>query len=131
MHVKSADSYRAAVALERQNSNGAANRAYYAIYQAIVGELSRAHRAEDIDPTMKERKRDPTYDGPEWRHAFCRDTNTLAKYLNLDRMERQAVKQSWSLRVRADYLRDNVKQEEVSEVIKDLRSLLPTLGVKI
>ena|SRR5579884_3393229 len=131
MHAKSAESFKAAIALESQNTNGAANRAYYAVYQAIVAELSKDHSAEDIDATIKDRKSDPFYDGPEWRHAFCRDGNTLTKYLSLDRRERQLVKEAWNLRVRADYFLENVRPEEIANVMEGLRKLLPTLGVTI
>jgi hypothetical protein len=99
--------------------SGAANRTYYALYQALVGELeSRGRRPEEfaaIDPSR-----------PGWRHATLMNNALVA---GLTGPEVTTLRDAWSLRVRADYESEPVRSEELEPVLTKARGILRALGV--
>ena len=100
--------------------DGAANRAYYAAYQAIVGEFEeRGLRAAEFGRV------DPRY--PEkWPHwlvvANCRA-------VGLSRSEAEVVEEAERLRVRADYGPGAVDSGSVRYILSRLSAVLGGLGV--
>ena len=100
--------------------DGAANRAYYAVYQALVGEFEkRGLRAAQFAPG------DPRY--PEkWPHwlvvANCRA-------VGLDGGEAELVARAQRLRVRADYEARPVDSSEVRYLLARIPALFDGLGV--
>ena len=101
--------------------DGAANRAYYAVYQALVGEFEkRGLRAAQFAPG------DPRY--PEkWPHWLVVAT---CRAVGLSSREAELVSTAERLRVRADYEEGAVNSVDVQDVLTRIPSLFDGLGVR-
>ncbi len=121
MKRKAATTYREAQTLVTGKQwSGAANRTYYALYQALVGEFeARGKTPADFART------DPRYPD-KWPHwlvvQHCRS-------IGLDRKEAEVVAQAEALRVKADYQPGPVESWAVEAVLEKLPGLLDGLGV--
>lgn len=124
---KARDSYVVAVRLQREFPNIAANRAYYALYQAIVGEFEhKGIKPEIIDPHSAHA--DNKNEQGKWRHATVRYNSTL---VGLNNAERDLLHYAEALRVMADYSSDTVDSHELEHVIRHIPDILEGLGVAI
>lgn len=120
---KAAETYKEADLLFRSRRwSGAANRAYYSLYQALVAEfVSRGKQPRDYSAP------DPKY--PEkWPHHTiannCGDVGVTGE-------ESELVSQAQALRLQADYKRDPPAEWAVESVLSSLPDLLDGLGVRI
>lgn len=96
---KSGVTWRAAGQLSANNPNSAANRAYYCLYQALVGELEyRGVRPEIIDAGSAQASRDDMR--LKWTNSFIKNN---AKIAGLDARQCQIVRDAYELRSIGDY----------------------------
>jgi hypothetical protein len=117
---KAISSYHAACQLANSGRfNDAANRAYYALYQALVFAWEdQGFNPEDVDGIARNDKN--TGDDPRWRHAFLR--KNLSK-IKLTTEQEKIMDTAWRLRVKADYMPDNVRGE-IKAVLEKIPALL-------
>lgn len=112
--------------------SGAANRAYYALYQAVTASLtSEQHKPGDYESGAR-RKIDPVADhGPEWPHWLVRwIVDHRPQDACLEAREAGTFFALHSLRVKADYKAAPVRPDELTQaLIRDLKEVLTALGV--
>jgi hypothetical protein len=117
--------YDAAAALARLNPNSAANRAYYCLYQALIGELElRGVRPETIDAGSAQAARGDV--ALKWTHSFIKRNATLA---GLDGRQCDIVRTAYELRRIGDYSEDDVDAGTLHLVLSRIPALLECLGV--
>jgi len=124
---KARATYLAAAQLLRANPNSAANRAYYCLYQALVGELeSRGVRPEQIDAgAAKAAQQDMQL---KWTHSFIKNN---AGMTGLDRRQCQVVRDAYALRRQGDYELCDVSGPMLDEVLKRIPDILECLGIQV
>lgn len=124
---KAAATYKAAAALARSNPNSAANRAYYCLYQALVGELEyRGVRPELIDSgSARATQQDMQL---KWTHSFIKRNSGLA---GLDSRQCHLVRDAYELRIEGDYSQLDVDSSILSEIINSIPDILECLGVQV
>jgi len=101
--------------------SGAANRVYYAPYQALVaafearglapGDFSASAGAQEV----------------RWPHWIVRGNAALA---GLTRRDAAALKDAWFLRVQADYTEELLSREDVEPTLVRVRNILARLGAE-
>ena len=124
MKTKAKSSYDAAVCLvKNSNFNGAANRAYYALYQGIVSELE----SLKIDQSRLTAKVSFD-DADKWLHEVVRNNSTLA---GVHRKDARIVRAAWMLRQKADYFKEPVTSAELEEIMERLPVILRDLNVLV
>lgn len=95
--------------------NGAASRAYYAAYLAVIGKFE----LDGLEP--------PNYDGKtKWPHPYVANNAGLAE---LERREKGVLAAAYELRITADYKPDNVKKGFVVNIIPEVRKILEVMGI--
>lgn len=122
---KSAATYKAAALLANGNINSAANRAYYCLYQALVGEMEKLGvRPEQIDAgSARAAAQDQRL---KWTHSFIKNNASLA---GLEPEECSIVRLAYELRSDADYGVREVNPKDFAEVMQKLAAILEGLGV--
>ena len=123
MRQKAIMSYNETMCLIRNKSyNGAASRAYYALYQAIVAQFNE----QGLDPkNFSSRGRESI---GEWPHETIRNNSTLA---GVDRRDVSIIKAAWELRRKADYKTDLVTWSEMEYVASGLARILKSVNVTV
>lgn len=104
--------------------NGAASRAYYALFQAARAEF-------EAKPTLKPRNYPQDCnprDLEEWTHAIVRNRGYD---IGLQPAEMDLLKRAYALRIKADYRPTAVRDFEVDEILVGARALLVGLGVNL
>ena len=102
--------------------NGAANRCYYAVYQALVGEFEARGRRPGEFARVDLRYPD------KWPHWLVVDH---CRALGLDRVEAGLVVSAAALRVQADYTGSTVDSWAVECVLSGLPTLFAGLGIPV
>lgn len=124
---KAAENYAAARQLVKTAPNAAATRAYYALYQAIVGEFEeKGIKPEVVDPLAKFADQDE--DKLQWRHSVVRQNGGL---IGLTPRESSAVRRAYDARIQADYKSLCVDSEKVKSILDEISGILEGLGVKV
>ena len=134
---KATSSFAAAKKLaEEKNYNGAANRAYYTIYQALTGVLTDADISpEDWDVIIREdNEQKRALDMgliANWRHSYITQSEILKKQLlAFSRSECFFIKTVLEYRAKANYSSDEIGAEVVPLVAR-IPALLRPLGVNL
>lgn len=122
MHQKATKSYRAALQLRTIDCNNSASRAYYALYQAIVSYLEdEGYKPEDLDQYAKSDDEDEA----RWRHAWLR--KHAEKLLPLTREQYRWFSQAYRVRLKADYLPDDVEPSELKAILDQIPGMFTML----
>ena len=108
---------------EARNFNGAANRAYYALYQAITATFEEM-KLDQAKLTSKV----TADEAGKWLHETVRNNPTLA---GVDRKDSEIVRTAWSLRRKADYRPDDVTELELMSVMVRIPRVLKSVGVDV
>ena len=124
---KSGTTWRAAMQLSADNPNSAANRAYYCLYQALVGELEcRGVRPELIDAGSAQASQGDMR--LKWTHSFIKNN---AKTAGLDGRQCQVIRDAYELRSIGDYRTENVDGALLLSMFSKVKDILECLGVDI
>jgi uncharacterized protein (UPF0332 family) len=123
---KSAENYAAARVLQGKQPNAAASRAYYALFLATVSEYERL----GIQPQTIDRGSADSFGaiGVKWTHTFVK---SHAKMIGLDARQCSALTCAYNLRIKADYLLQEVERTELEILLKQGEEILECLGVTV
>jgi hypothetical protein len=122
---KAKAAFKTASTAAPSDTNSAANRAYYCLYQALVGELERLGvRPQDIDAGASRAHKDN--ERLKWTHSFVRNNANLA---GLDPEQCRVVRNAYRLRSIGDYEEENVESLLLNEILKNIPDILECLGI--
>lgn len=121
MKQRAEENYSAALSLLASHVNAAASRAYYALYQALVGEYEERNlRPEDFYTPRPG-------DEVKWPHKTV--VRISEQHAGLDERQKSVAQTALELRIQADYKPDPVNKEDLGYIMPKLRDVLECLGV--
>ena len=120
---KAQRAYRTALSVVNSDTNSAANRAYYCLYQAIVAELE---RPEQIDAGAARAFKDD--EKLKFTHSFVRNNARLA---GLDGRQSRIVSVAYQFRTEADYSESELFPQDIIDLLNGIAEILECLGVNV